>query len=76
MQPTFNPLILLAIVAAVGLATSLPWAAFWLMCRLMAERCPRCKSKWRTELHSEWECELWQCHACKNTWFVERSRAR
>lgn len=40
----------------------------WFMCRMTSRRCPKCKSKWRTELHSEWGTELWVCHACDNVW--------
>jgi hypothetical protein len=40
----------------------------WLCCRLNAERCPRCGSKWRTELVGEWGGEQWTCHACGHHW--------
>lgn len=42
--------------------------AFWLMCRFQAKPCPRCGSKWRTELRGEWDCEMWKCHACEHYW--------
>ena len=44
------------------------WAAHWLLCRLTARRCPRCGSRWRTELVGEWETEAWACHACGYYW--------
>ena len=48
---------------------SLPlWPLFWLMCRLEARRCPRCDSKWHTELTGEWDGEDWSCHACGHHW--------
>lgn len=31
------------------------WPFFWLMCRLQAEQCPRCGSRWRTTLVGEWD---------------------
>lgn len=44
------------------------WPLFWLMCRLEAKRCPKCASKWRTELVGEWDGEMWKCHACGHCW--------
>lgn len=44
------------------------WPVFWLDCRLTARRCPRCDSKWRTELVGEWDGEEWKCHACGHYW--------
>lgn len=44
---------------------------FWLSCRLTAARCPKCGSKWKTELMGEWaHVEDWQCHSCNHWWFV------
>ena len=46
-------------------------APFWLICRLKARRCPRCASRWRTELCGEWDGEeMWKCHACGRNWDV------
>lgn len=56
---------------AVGLAFLWAVSALsWLFCRLFAERCPRCGSKWDTELFGEWGGELWDCHACGHHWEV------
>lgn len=44
------------------------WPAFWLMCRIKARQCPRCSSKWRTELVGEWDGEFWKCHNCGCYW--------
>ncbi len=44
------------------------WPLFWLMCRLDAKPCPKCKSKWETELIGEWDGEMWECHACGYYW--------
>lgn len=44
------------------------WFAFWLTCRLGAKQCPKCGSKWRTELVGEWDGEMWDCHACGHHW--------
>lgn len=47
------------------------WLLTWLMCRLTAERCPRCGSKWQTETIGEWDgCAAWQCHGCAKFWNV------
>lgn len=44
---------------------------FWLICRLEAERCPECDSKWTTECMGEWAGdEDWQCHRCGHWWSV------
>ncbi len=40
----------------------------WLYCRLTAQQCPNCKSKWRTELVGEWDGEDWHCHNCGQFW--------
>lgn len=41
----------------------------WLLCRLTAQRCPRCGSKWRTGLQGEWAGEEdWRCYACGHGW--------
>lgn len=43
----------------------------WLMCRLTARRCPRCASKWQTELVGEWDGEEWVCHCCDWFWIAD-----
>jgi hypothetical protein len=43
---------------------------FWLLCRLEANRCPSCGSKWHTELMGEWGEEDWLCHWCGQYWSV------
>ncbi len=51
----------------------LAWAAMaahWLVCRLTAQRCPKCGAKWHTELQGEWGGELWYCHKCNHPWEV------
>lgn len=53
-----------------GLAVALVLPLHWLLCRLTAERCPRCASKWRTELFGEWDGEMWDCRACGHYWDV------
>ncbi len=45
------------------------WPLHWLLCRLTAERCPSCGSKWRTEKTGEWDGEEdWHCHRCGRWW--------
>lgn len=44
------------------------WPLFWLMCRMQAEQCPRCASRWRTTLVGEWDGEQWGCDACGHWW--------
>lgn len=46
------------------------WPLFWLMCRLHAQVCPQCGSKWQTELMGEWQGEHWKCHNCQHSWEV------
>jgi hypothetical protein len=58
----------LAAVAVVFVVTTSIYWFHWLGCRLKAERCPRCGSKWQTELVGEWGAEQWQCHACDHYW--------
>ena len=55
-----------AVGATVAIAIML--AAHWLSCRVTARRCPRCGSKWRTELVGEWDAEQWQCRRCGKYW--------
>jgi hypothetical protein len=41
----------------------------WLFCRLTAQPCPACGSRWRTELTGEWDGEEdWRCLACGRHW--------
>lgn len=42
----------------------------WTFCRLTACVCPRCSSKWRTELLGEWAGEQWKCRSCGKYWEV------
>jgi hypothetical protein len=58
----------LAAVVIVFVGTVALIGLHWLGCRLSARRCPRCGSKWRTELVGEWGAEQWQCHACAHYW--------
>jgi hypothetical protein len=56
-------------VQAVLFVLMLPfYPLFWLLCRLEAQRCPGCGSKWQTELMGEWDGEDWHCHACGRWW--------
>lgn len=69
MLTATDPLFGLLIGAAVlVLAPFVMWFPFWFMCRLTAERCPECGSKWQTELQGEWNGELWKCHCCQCCW--------
>ncbi len=43
----------------------------WLLCRLTARKCPKCGSKWRTELRGEWGVEDWRCRRCDHWWTHE-----
>jgi hypothetical protein len=47
------------------------WPVFWLYCRLAAEECPACGSKWQTELVGEWDGEMWKCHRCTHYWEIK-----
>jgi hypothetical protein len=47
------------------------WPLHWLSCRLTAQRCPKCGSKWRTTLVGEWGGEDWHCAACGHWWEVK-----
>mgnify|MGYP001609615102 CR=1 FL=1 len=65
----FMPRVLWWLVLAPALLLFLPlYPLFWLSCRLRAQVCPKCGSKWRTELVGEWDCEMWDCHACGYQW--------
>jgi len=56
------------IVSAVGFVV-VAFVGFWLSCRLSAQRCPSCGSKWQTELTGEWDGEEdWRCHRCGRHW--------
>lgn len=47
----------------------------WLACRLTAERCPECGSRWQTQLTGEWDGEEdWSCLACGYSWAVPYGR--
>lgn len=63
--------VFLAAAALVGfLAAS--FVAHWLLCRVIAEQCPRCGSRWMTALAGEWDCEEdWQCNNCRLLWSVK-----
>lgn len=52
----------------LGGGTAALWLLFWLVCRLKAQRCPRCGSRWQTELQGEWDGEMWHCHNCGLGW--------
>jgi len=64
------------VCATVLILAPLMWLAHWLLCRLVALRCPRCGSKWRTECQGEWDCwEQWECHRCGYWWQVNNRRS-
>lgn len=47
------------------------WLADRLLTRLCSERCPRCRSKWRTEALGEWDGHAaWICHGCCKYWTI------
>ncbi len=63
---------ILRVVNAVLFVLFIPFLPFfWLSCRLSAQRCPECGSKWQTELTGEWDGEDWHCHCCENRWIVK-----
>lgn len=65
-------MILIRALNAVLFVLLLPlWPALWLSCRLTAQRCPKCASKWHTELMGEWDGEDWHCHHCGHWWTVK-----
>lgn len=62
---------LLKAVGFVCFVLFLPiYPIFWLTCRLTAQQCPECGSKWKTELVGEWDGEMWECHSCGHYWEV------
>lgn len=70
--------ILLRVLNIVGLVMCivlLPmWPVLWLFCRLTSEQCPKCGSKWQTELTGEWDGEEWKCYNCNHTWITPYKR--
>lgn len=61
------------VVVAVALALAPLWLPFWLLGKAMAARCPKCKSKWHTEILSDnREGRHWFCYSCYYRWCVDR----
>lgn len=67
------PAVTLFAAAALAAIFAADLLLFWLPCRLRAARCPRCGSRWRTELYGEWGGdEQWDCRACGGHWGTRR----
>lgn len=64
------PLILLLLAYCVLFVCA--YGLFFIWCRLTALPCPRCKSKYLTEVVGEWgNTEDWHCARCDHYWGVK-----